>query len=93
MSRLYCRLLGAERSIGFGREKIDWPDLQTNKISYGVAGLQESRRSARDGLLVGGGDVLSHDCGQSAKLKNVSGYEEQGVQQLFLFAGVTTSGE
>ena len=53
------------------------------------------RRSAqpRSGMRGGKGDVLSHDCGQSAELKNVSGYEEQGVQQLFLLASVIASGE
>jgi hypothetical protein len=76
MSRFGRPLL---RSIGFGREKIDCPDLRAGRL----ASLPIRRRE----------HSLSHDRCQSDKLEHIPRDEQQRVEQFFFFAGGTAPSE
>jgi hypothetical protein len=57
-------------SIGFGREKIDCPDLRAPRQN-------NAKMESKD-------SVLSHHCRQSSKLQNVPCDQKEGIEY-FLF--------
>jgi hypothetical protein len=83
MSRFARPLL---RSIGFGRENIDCPDLRAECVSA----TNQTDQKAADQWQV---HSLSHHRRQPDELEHVTCDEQQRIEQLFFFARGAAPGE